>query len=90
MKRKYLLEVIHNLAIGAFVGISAYGIMILFFADEVQNPMPVWKSVLLGLSAFLCMAIIVILGGMIDKNAARKDQVQEKIKSKTDPGEDGS
>ena len=89
MKKRYLLEIIHNLAIGAFVGISAYGIMILFFADEVQNPMPVWKSVLLGVSAFVCMAIIVVLGGMIDKDAAGKDRAREKIEEKADQVENG-
>jgi len=82
--RKTVLQIFQSLVIGAFVGISAYGILILVFADEVQNSMPAWKSILLGLTAFGCMAIIVILGGMIDKAEAVNGKRGKKVENETD------
>jgi hypothetical protein len=70
MKRRGILQVIQNLAIGVFVGISAYGVLILFFADEIQTPMSPLKSVLLGVTGVGCMVVIVVLGGMIDRDTA--------------------
>ena len=72
MRRKTFLQVIQSLAIGLFVGISAFGILTYFFGPDEANPMPASKSVLLGLVAFGIMAIIVVLGGMIDREAGKE------------------
>ena len=67
--KKTLLQVFQNLAIGVFVGVSAYGILVLFFEGA---PLPARKSILLGLIAFASMVLIVVLGGMVDREAAKK------------------
>lgn len=71
MVRKTVLKVFQSLAIGVFVGISAFGILTYFFGGDEANPLPARQSILLGLSAFLVMVVIVVLGGMIDREEAR-------------------
>jgi len=71
VKRKTWLQIIQSLAIGVFVGLSAFGILTYLFGGDEANPLTAQKSILLGLIAFGTMALIVILGGMIDKEAAK-------------------
>ncbi len=84
MKRKTFLQIAQSLAIGLFVGISAFGILVYFFGTDEANPMPAIKSVLLGLVAFGSMAIIVILGGMIDRESAKEGDPLKKTENGKD------
>ena len=81
MKRKTFLQVVQSLAIGLFVGISAFGILTYFFGGDEANPMPAKQSVLLGLAAFGIMVLIVILGGMIDRETAKKNDFRKEIEN---------
>lgn len=70
--KKNLLKVLLNLAIGVFVGISAFGILTRFFGEEGAVPLPASTSILLGIIAFGCMGVIVVLGGVIDREEGKK------------------
>lgn|GEM_PF-1668025 len=83
--KKNFLKVLLNLAIGVFVGISAFGILTRFFGEEGADPLPASISILLGVIAFGCMGIIVVLGGMIDREEGKK----AKKKDTSDDGKDG-
>jgi len=72
MKRIFL-QVIQNLAFSVFVGISVYGIII-YFGGEIQKRIPAGTSLLLGFTAVLCIVVIVVVGGLIDKQASLKNK----------------
>ena len=84
--KKNLLKVLLNLAIGVFVGISAFGILTRLFGGEGADPLPASTSIILGIIAFGCMAVIVVLGGMIDREEGKKSR----NKDPSDDGRDGS
>lgn len=69
--KKTFLQILQNLAVGVFVGISAFGILTYFFTGDEANAIPAGRSILLGVIAFGSMVLVVVLGGMIDREAAR-------------------
>jgi amino acid transporter len=69
--KRLILQVLQNLAFGVFVGIAVYGIVI-YYGGEVQKRIPAKTSLLLGITAVLCVVVIVFVGGLIDKQAAMK------------------
>ncbi|MBN2720576.1 MAG: YbaK/EbsC family protein [Proteobacteria bacterium] len=83
--KKNLFKVLLNLAIGVFVGISAFGILTRFFGEEGAAPLSASTSILLGVIAFGCMGIIVVLGGVIDREEGKK----ARKKDMPDGGKDG-
>lgn len=87
--RKTVLQVAQNIAIGAFVGLSAYGILTYVFGGDEASPMPPSRSILLGLIAFGCMALIVVLGGLIDRESARGSGKGKKTEENGGPGPSG-
>jgi 4-hydroxybenzoate polyprenyltransferase len=71
--RRGILQFIQNLAMSVFIGIAVYGVII-FYGGEVQKKLPPWKSLLLGSAAVVCIAVIVIIGGLIDKQVSREEE----------------
>ena len=70
--RRGVLQFIQNLAASVFIGIAVYG-LIIFFGGEMQRRIPAWKSLFLGLTAVVCIAVVVVVGGLIDKQASRNE-----------------
>lgn len=66
MKKKWLLEFIQALAFSLFVGIAAYG-AIIYWGGEIKERIPVVSSLLLGFGAVVCIVVIVIIGGVLDR-----------------------
>jgi len=71
MKRRFL-KFVQHLAASVFIGISVYGV-ILYYGGEIQEKIPVTKSLLLGLGAVACVVVVVVLGGIDDRMAAMDD-----------------
>ncbi len=67
--KKRVLEFIQMLAVSIFVGVALYGVLI-YWGGEVSEKLPPLTSVLLGISAVVCVVVIVYLGGVLDKMAA--------------------
>jgi len=57
------------LAMSIFIGLAVYGLVI-YWGGEVSQELPPLKSFLLGMSAVVCVAVFVYLGGVLDKMAA--------------------
>lgn len=72
---RLILQVIQGLAVSVFIAISVYGIF-LFLGGEKQMQIPAWKSLSMGFTALFCIVVIVVLGGLIDKQASL-DEKQE-------------
>ena len=72
---RLILQVIQGLAVSVFIAISVYGIF-LFLGGEKQMQIPAWKSLPMGFTALVCIVVIVVLGGLIDKQASL-DEKQE-------------
>lgn len=69
--KRLILQILQNLAFSVFVGIAVYGIII-YYGGEMHKPIPAKVSLLLGFTAVLCVFVIVLVGGLIDKDAANK------------------
>lgn len=70
--KKGFLEFIQILAFSIFIGIAVYG-AIIYWGGETQEKIPVASSLLLGLGAVICVLVIVIIGGVLDKISALED-----------------
>jgi hypothetical protein len=68
-----ILQLIQRLAIAVFIGISVYGIFI-YYGGEIQKRIPGKTALLLGFTAVLCVVVIVVLGGIIDRQASMRDK----------------
>ena len=71
MKRR-LLQFVQHLAASVFIGISVYGVII-YYGGEIQKKIPVTESLLLGFGAVVCIVVLVVVGGIDDRIAARDD-----------------
>ena len=87
MKRG-VLQFIQNLAASVFIGIAVYG-LIIFFGGEMQRRVPAWKSLILGFTAVVCIAVIVVVGGLIDKQASRKENQESQVSGQNGSGGNG-
>ena len=67
--KKGLLEFIQILAFSIFIGIAVYG-AIIYWGGETQEKIPVSSSLLLGLGAVICIVVIVVIGGVLDRIAS--------------------
>lgn len=74
MKRG-LLQFLQHLAASVFIGIAVYG-AIIYYGGERQKHIPVKESLLLGLGAVVCIAVVVIIGGFQDR-MARADEEEK-------------
>lgn len=70
--KKGLLEFLQILAFSVFIGIAVYG-AIIYWGGEIQERIPVSSSLLLGLGAVICVIVIVVIGGVLDKMAAHEE-----------------
>jgi formate/nitrite transporter FocA (FNT family) len=64
--KKTLYQFIQHLAAGTFIGISVYGIII-YMGGKINEKVPAATSLLLGLGAVMCIIIIVVMGGVLDR-----------------------
>ena len=62
------LLAVQNLAFSVFVGIAVYGI-ILYYGGELKERIPAGLSLFLGFTAVISVVVIVLVGGLIDKEA---------------------
>ena len=67
MKRG-LIQFIQHLAASVFIGIAVYG-AIIYWGGETQSKIPMALSLLLGIGAVVCIAIVVAIGGLQDRMA---------------------
>jgi len=79
MKRG-ILQFIQHLAASVFIGIAVYG-AIIYYGGEIQKRIPVSESLLLGLGAVVCVIIVVVVGGVLDKIAG---SLEDKSESRPD------
>jgi hypothetical protein len=75
MKRK-LYQFIQHLAASTFIGLSVYG-LIIFMGGEVNKHLPFWTSLSLGLGAVVCIAVVVYMGGILDRMAVEQAAEEE-------------
>ncbi len=69
--KKNFYQLLQHLAAAVFIGLSVYG-FIIFMGSEVNNVLPFWTSISLGLLAIVCCAVVVFMGGIIDRLAAEQ------------------
>lgn len=81
MKRG-LLQFMQHLAASVFIGIAVYG-AIIYWGGETQKKIPVSESLLLGLGAVICIAVVVGIGGIQDKMAL-SDEARDKAEQEND------
>ncbi|GBE14874.1 hypothetical protein BMS3Abin14_00926 [bacterium BMS3Abin14] len=68
--KKHIYQFIQYLAASVFIGLSVYGVII-FMGGEVHTKLPFWTSMLLGLGAIVCIAVVVVMGGILDRIMAQ-------------------
>ena len=83
--KKGLLEFLQILAFSAFVGIAIYG-AIIYWGGEIQKKIPDSSSLFLGLGAVICIVVIVVIGGVLDRiavddEAANDPEIQDNDRS---------
>lgn len=71
--KKLILLLIQGLAVSVFIAISVYGIFI-YLGGEKQLQIPAWKSLGMGFTALACIVVIVVLGGIIDKQVSENEK----------------
>ncbi len=74
--KKVLLEFIQILAFSIFIGIAVYG-AIIYWGGETNEKIPPLTSLLLGLGAVICIIVIVIIGGFLDRVASSSKEGSE-------------
>ncbi|MDF1534876.1 MAG: hypothetical protein P1S46_00050 [bacterium] len=67
------LQFLQNLAASVFIGIAVYG-AIIYWGGETNQKVPMWESLSLGALAVICVWVLVYIGGVQDRMAARKDK----------------
>ncbi len=71
--KRHIYQFIQYLAASVFIGLSVYG-LIIFMGGEIHTRLPFWTSLLLGLGAIVCIVIVVIMGGILDRIMAREHE----------------
>jgi hypothetical protein len=71
--KKVFLEFIQILAFSIFIGIAVYG-AIIYWGGETNEKIPASSSLLLGLGAVICIIVIVIIGGFLDRMASSSEE----------------
>ncbi len=69
--KKNIYQFIQHLAASAFIGLSVYG-FIIFMGGEVNERLPFWTSISLGMGAIVCGGVVVYMGGIIDRMTAEQ------------------
>lgn len=70
--KKGIYEFIQILAFSVFVGIAVYG-AIIYWGGETNEKISGTSSLLLGLGAVICIIVIVVVGGILDRMAHKKE-----------------
>jgi hypothetical protein len=69
--KRAIYQFVQYLAASTFIGISVYGIIV-YMGGNVNEKVPVATSLLLGLGAVVCIVIIVVMGGVLDRIMAQE------------------
>ena len=72
MRNKWFLEFVQVLAFSMFIGIAAYG-AIIYWGGETKEKIPMLSSLFLGFGAVVCIVVIVLIGGLLDRIAVVAD-----------------